>query len=461
VVRIEGTRSADGQECRAVVLDITARRQAQEQARAAQAETQKLLALSDQSRRTLLNAAEDEREAAEAQALQARIAALFLTVPDDEMFNEVLKVILDVMHSPFGVFGFIDEDGANVVPTMTRQIWDKCQVPEKTIRFPRETWGDSSWCRALREKRTIHSNEPSTNIPEGHVGIQRHISLPILFQGEAIGLFQVANKETDYTAADLGTLADIAGQVAPFLSARLRREAAEAQLQRSLADLERSNQELEQFAYVASHDLQEPLRMVSSYTQLLAQRYEGQLDDKAKKYIHYAVDGAIRMQTLINDLLAYSRVGTQAKPLEPTDSHAALGEAIRNLAAMIEENRAVITNDDLPTVRADAAQLVLLFQNLLANAIKFRRQDLPRVHLSAQDQGREWVFAVKDNGIGIAPQHAERAFVIFQRLHTREEYPGNGIGLAVCQRIVERHAGKIWFESEPGKGSTFFFTVPK
>jgi light-regulated signal transduction histidine kinase (bacteriophytochrome) len=239
------------------------------------------------------------------------------------------------------------------------------------------------------------------------------------------------------------------------------RQCAEAQLQRTLADLERSNQELEQFAYVASHDLQEPLRMVSSYTQLLARRYEGQLDDKAKKYINYAVDGAVRMQMLINDLLAYSRVGSRGKPLEPTDSHSTLGEAIRNLAAMIEENRANITNDDLPTVLADASQLVLVFQNLIANAIKFRRQDLPHVHVSAQDHGREWVFSFKDNGIGIEPQHAERVFVIFQRLHTREEYPGTGIGLAVCKRIVERHGGKIWFESEPGNGATFFFTVPK
>jgi light-regulated signal transduction histidine kinase (bacteriophytochrome) len=239
------------------------------------------------------------------------------------------------------------------------------------------------------------------------------------------------------------------------------RKQAEEKLKRVLADLERSNKELEQFAYVASHDLQEPLRMVSSYTQLLAKRYEGRFDDKAKKYVHYAVDGAIRMQTLINDLLAYSRVGSRGRPPEPTDSYSVLGEAVRNLAALIEENRAVITNDDLPMVRADASQLALVFQNLLANAIKFRRQDLPRIHVSAQDQGREWVFAVQDNGIGIEPRHAERVFVLFQRLHTREEYPGTGIGLAVCKRIVERHGGKIWLASEPGNGSTFFFTIPK
>jgi light-regulated signal transduction histidine kinase (bacteriophytochrome) len=239
------------------------------------------------------------------------------------------------------------------------------------------------------------------------------------------------------------------------------RQAAEAQLKRTMADLERSNKELEQFAYVASHDLQEPLRMISSYTQLLAQRYEGQLDEKSKKYVTYTVDGAIRMQALINDLLAYSRVGTRGKPLEPTDSHAVLGEAIRNLAATIQENRAIISNDDLPTVRADASQLVLVFQNLLSNAIKFRGGDLPRVHVSAEDRPGEWVFSVRDNGIGIEPQHANRVFVIFQRLHTREEYPGTGIGLAVCKRIVERHGGNIWFESEPGKGATFLFTLPK
>jgi light-regulated signal transduction histidine kinase (bacteriophytochrome) len=200
---------------------------------------------------------------------------------------------------------------------------------------------------------------------------------------------------------------------------------------------------------------------VASYTQLLAERYEGQLDEKAKKYIAYVVDGAIRLQRLVNDLLTYSRVGTRGNPIETTDAHALLGEAIRNLATTIEESKAIVTNEDLPMVRADAPQLGQVFQNLLANAIKFRGEDFPRVHVSARDEGREWVFSVRDNGIGIDRQYAERIFVIFQRLHTRQEYPGTGIGLAVCKRIVERHGGKIWFESEPGKGSTFFFTVPK
>jgi PAS domain S-box-containing protein len=181
----------------------------------------------------------ERRQAEAALAIHARIAAIFLTTPDDEMFNEVLKIILDVMRSPLGIFGYIDEDGANVVPTMTRQVWDKCQVPDKTFVFPRATWGDSSWPLAIREKKVNCSNEVSTKTPEGHVTVTRHISLPILFQDEVIGLLQVANKETDYTEADVRTLETIAAQVAPLLSARLRREQAEAKLRVQLHELQR------------------------------------------------------------------------------------------------------------------------------------------------------------------------------------------------------------------------------
>jgi len=239
------------------------------------------------------------------------------------------------------------------------------------------------------------------------------------------------------------------------------RRRSEEHLQTTLMELERSNKDLEQFAYVASHDLQEPLRMVSSYTQLLAQRYEGQLDDKAKKYIDYAVDGAVRMQRLINDLLAYSRVSTQGKTLETIDSQLPLDEALLNLSAAIAENGVAVSRSSLPCVRADAAQLTQLFQNLLGNAIKFRGGAAPLIHVSALDLGPDWRFSVEDNGIGIETRYADKVFVIFQRLHTRLEYPGTGIGLAMCKRIVERHGGRIWFESEPGRGSTFHFTLPK
>jgi signal transduction histidine kinase len=239
------------------------------------------------------------------------------------------------------------------------------------------------------------------------------------------------------------------------------RRRAEEGLKRAMADLERSNRELEQFAYVASHDLQEPLRMVASYTQLLAQRYQGQLDEKAKKYIDYAVDGAVRMQRLITDLLTYSRAKAPTGSVAAIDSHAVLGEALRNLQPAIQESLALVTSDALPTVRADVTQLSQVFQNLIANAIKFHAADAPRVHVSVDDLGHEWRFSVRDNGIGIEGQYAQRVFGIFQRLHTRQEYPGTGIGLAVCKRIVESHGGRIWVESELGKGSVFFFTVKK
>jgi light-regulated signal transduction histidine kinase (bacteriophytochrome) len=237
------------------------------------------------------------------------------------------------------------------------------------------------------------------------------------------------------------------------------RRRAEESLKQYIADLARSNAELEQFAYAASHDLQEPLRMVSSYTQLLAQRYQDKLDADANDFIAYAVEGANRMQRLINDLLAYSRVGTRGRLFESTDCNFALGQARANLSAAIEESNALVTNDELPTVMADEAQLAQLFQNLVGNAIKFHSQEPPRVHVSAEQEGNEWVFSVRDNGIGVDPQYHERIFIIFQRLHGKEEYPGTGIGLSISKRIVERHGGRIWVESEPGKGSTFYFTI--
>ena len=238
------------------------------------------------------------------------------------------------------------------------------------------------------------------------------------------------------------------------------RKQAEEALKEKTEALARSNQELEQFAYVASHDLQEPLRMVTSYVQLLARRYKGKLDSNADDFIKFAVDGATRMYTLINGLLTYSRVGSQGKPFEPTNCETTLQQSLDNLRVTMEENGAMVTHDILPTVMGDSSQLGQLFQNLIGNAIKFRRDEPPRIHISATLNGKTWTFSVRDNGIGIAPEFRERIFIIFQRLHGREKYPGTGIGLATCKKIVERHGGHIWVESEAGRGATFYFTLP-
>jgi light-regulated signal transduction histidine kinase (bacteriophytochrome) len=236
------------------------------------------------------------------------------------------------------------------------------------------------------------------------------------------------------------------------------RESA-ATLQRTAEELARSNAELEQFAYVASHDLQEPLRMVASYTQLLARRYGGKLDADADEFIGFAVDGAQRMQALIQDLLAYSRVGTHGGALEPVDSGTVVDQVLTDLQATMAEQGAVVTHDGLPTVSADARQLYSLFLNLIGNALKYHGQEAPRVSVSAVRDDAYWLFTVKDNGIGLDEQYADRIFVLFQRLHTRDEYAGTGIGLAICKKIVERHGGRIWVESAPGHGSTFRFTL--
>jgi PAS domain S-box-containing protein len=233
-----------------------------------------------------------------------------------------------------------------------------------------------------------------------------------------------------------------------------------AQLARQSLELERSNEELERFAYAASHDLQEPLRMVTSFTGLLAKQYEGQLDDKAQQYIHFATDGAMRMRRLIQDLLAYSRVGSRGGELTLIDSEAVLGEALRNLAAALRDSGATITHGPLPTVWADTTQLGQVLQNLIGNALKFRGAATPAIHVSAVRDDEVWRFSVRDNGIGIEPRHVDRIFIMFQRLHTRAEFPGTGIGLALCRRIVERHGGRIWVESTPGEGATFHFTLP-
>jgi len=257
-------------------------------------------------------------------------------------------------------------------------------------------------------------------------------------------------------AAD-GSVAALEG----FISDITERKRAEELAARHAADLARSNRDLEQFAYVASHDLQEPLRMVASYVQLLSRRYEALVDADGREFIGYAVDGAKRMQRLINDLLAYSRVSTRGGSMQPVALQAILEETLATFRLVLAESGAEVTSDPLPTIQADPAQLLQLFQNLLGNALKFRGERPPRIHVGAVSTPAEWILSVRDNGIGIDPRYADRIFVIFQRLHERNAYPGTGIGLALCKKIVERHRGRIWVESAEGAGATFFVVLPR
>ncbi len=236
---------------------------------------------------------------------------------------------------------------------------------------------------------------------------------------------------------------------------------AQQELARKVEELARSNAELEQFAYVASHDLQEPLRMVASYTQLLARRYKGKLDSNADEFIGFAVDGAIRMQLLVQDLLSYSRVTTKGQSFQLIDAKAACANALENLRTSIKDSNAIVNVGPLPPVLADARQFMQLFQNLIGNAVKYCDERTPEINVAAKPDGDQWLFSVQDNGIGIAPQYSERIFQMFQRLHTTKKHSGTGIGLAICRKIVERHGGKIWVEAQPGKGSTFVFTIPR
>jgi signal transduction histidine kinase len=321
---------------------------------------------------------------------------------------------------------------------------------------------------ALKEKKIIVNNDYgswSDAAPElVEMGMQSMVVLPVQMGDQILAVVTVVSREKDYFGSDLvDLLTFVVERFGVFVNNSMLQDSTEADRQelRALADaLSRSNQELEQFANIASHDLQEPLRMVSSFTQLLESRYKDQLDAKAQEYIGYAVDGAKRMQTQIRDLLSFSRVTTQGQPLTDIDCDEVFKEAISNLSVSIWESKAVITSDSLPMVLGDNSQLISVFQNLIGNAIKYFDGREPQIHVSAVESGDEWLFSFSDNGIGIEKEFRDRIFLIFQRLHGKTEYSGTGIGLAICKKVIERHGGRIWVESDSGKGSTFYFTLP-
>ena len=336
------------------------------------------------------------------------------------------------------------------------------ETPGKPGGLNRAVWSTAApvWIADVAQETALKRRESAQQ-----AGLRSAFAFPIPVGGKFYGVMEFFGREVRPRDERILEIARTVGhQIGQFIA----RKQAEAELQEANSQLilkaqqlSRSNAELEQFAYVASHDLQEPLRMIASYTQLILRRYGDRFDGDAREFMDFIVDGATRMKQLIEDLLAYSRVGTHGKAFRPTDSGAAVQKALANLRAAIESSNGTVTCDPLPTINADEFQLVQLFQNLIGNALKFKGAETPRVHISVNEQADTWTFGVKDNGIGIDGEYFDRIFMVFQRLHSRTDYPGTGIGLAICKKVVDRHGGRLWIESGVGSGSTFWFTVPK
>jgi PAS domain S-box-containing protein len=426
-----------------------------------------------------------EEEALQAQrevALKTRFATMFLTLPEREIFAAVLDAVLEHTHSKDGIFGYIDkdgdengdEDGALVFPTWP---WAECELPCENIRLARGEWF-GVWGRALEERRSLYANEPGQS-PGGSPLVNKILATPIFFQSELIGLFAVANKATDYDEGDRETLDRIAREMAPIFKARLQRDAQERarkraeeevrtinaglekRVQERTAQLEDANHELEAFAYSVSHDLRAPIRAIHGFSRILMEEYAPELSGMAQHYLEVVSDNSLQMSLLIDDLLALSRLGRQPLQKQTIQPAELVAAALHDLEPEMAL-RIHVEVGELPPCEGDPILLKQVFINLLSNSIKYSgRRAEARIEIGSLpvEGGRAAVYFVRDNGVGFEMRHAHKLFGVFQRLHHSAEYPGTGIGLAIVQRILHRHGGRIWAQAEVGQGATFSFTM--
>ena len=427
-----------------------------------------------------------ERKAAEQKTLSQthtmksinKVFEKALTTETEEELGQIcLEIAQELSGAKFGFFGEVNKEGTFDSYAISNPGWEECLMPNSVaVKAIKGMEIRGMQFLPLKDGKSRIFNDPSNHpdsvsIPKGHPKITCLLAVPFKYKGKIIGQISLGNKPGGFNRQDKEAIEILSvAMIEALLKKRVEENIKKSEenlrvsnesLKEAMKELNRSNKELEQFAYVASHDLQEPLRMVASFTQLLQKRYQDKLDDDANDFINYAVEGATRIQNLISDLLIFSRVGTRGKPFKNTDMNSVLETVLNMIRQIMNESRTEVTYDPLPVVLADESQMIQLVQNLISNAIKFRGEETPRIHISGEVKADKWIFSVSDNGIGMESKYFDRIFVIFQRLHKKDKYGGTGIGLSVCKKIIQRHSGKIWVESEPGKGSTFYFSIPK